>query len=193
MSEPVDVVDGASELLGIERSGDLAHLAQRGVELRRGLVEALYERARVLERVADHLAALAERLGEAVDVLDDAGDPVTVDRPHHLVDVGGQRLELFGQRADPFRRLPDLLHELVDASRVVAERLREALDVLNGAVDGALVVGHDPRHLFEDVVGAPGDGARGLDEILEVGGRRRSSAGAARDRRPAAASRLRRR
>ena len=94
-----------------------------------------------------------ERLGEALDVFDRARDPLRLDRAHELLDVVGERLELCGERPDALRRLSDLLEEAVDAGRVVAQRQREALDIGEGAVERAFVVGDDLADALEHVVG----------------------------------------
>src|SRR3954463_8406021 len=110
-------------------------------------------------RVRNVLPVLRQRLGEALDVFDRARDPLRLDRAHELLDVVGERLELCGERPDALRRLPDLLEEAVDAGRVVAQRQREALDIGEGAVERAFVVGDDLADALEHVVGPAGDRA----------------------------------
>ena len=147
------------------------------------------EPRRVAQRVRDVLPVLRERLGEALDVLDRARDPLRLDRAHELLDVVGERLELCRERPDALRRLSDLLEEAVDAGRVVAQRQREALDIGEGAVERAFVVGDDLADALEHVVGPARDRARRLHEVLEVGpigkNRRKLLPGRRRERRRA--------
>jgi hypothetical protein len=61
----------------------------------------------------------------------------------------------------------EALHQLVDAIGIVAERGREALDILDGVADRAGIVLDQPLDAAEHLVGALGDGADGLDDVLE--------------------------
>ena len=100
-------------------------------------VEPPHEGSRIRQGLADIVAAVAQAGGEIVHVLDDAGHALAVDGAHHLVDIGREGLELLGQRPDLLGRLPDLGQEAVDPVRVLAQRLRELLDVLDGPVDAS--------------------------------------------------------
>ena len=121
--------------LVLGRAKEALGARQHAVDLVGRIVELAGELAEILEREVDVALVLAHRRHDVVDLVDDAGDLLRVDRLHELIDVDERGVEPLGRIVEVIGERGAVADQNLEIVRARRKRLAERLHIADDVAD----------------------------------------------------------
>ena len=140
---------------------------QYAVDLIGRIVELAGELAEILERQVDVAPVLPHCRHDVVDLVDDAGDLLRIERFHELIDIHEGDVETLGRIVEVIGERGAVAHQTLEIVRARRERLAERLHIADDVAD---LVRVDRR---DQAIGVLGQGLdlrhHGLHRLADLG------------------------